>query len=146
MFQNEQYKAQTLKLVVTLPATVTFPVTATIVIQILGVNISCTTTSPPRTSGDTRTTINNFKSFSNKDDYNSNKIFSKCSFHSCYNLDICNQVEHLCKLYFLFDQFYNFRICIVYYQEPCKLECFPATARYIEWMNISVKASPTRNQ
>ena len=79
-------------MVVTLPVTVKFPVTVTIVIQILGVNISCTTTSPPGTSGDTRATINNFKSFPSKDDYNSNKkkLFSKCSFHSCYNSDICD--------------------------------------------------------
>ena len=60
-------------MVVTLPVTVKFPVTVTVVIQILGVNISCTTTSPPGTSGDTRATINNFKSFPSKDDYNSNK-------------------------------------------------------------------------
>ena len=50
------------------------------------------TTSPPGTSGDTRTTINNFESFPSKDDYNSNKkkLFSNCSFHSCYNSDICD--------------------------------------------------------
>ena len=40
-------------MVVTLPVTVKFPVTVTIVIQILGVNISCTTTSPPKTSAET---------------------------------------------------------------------------------------------